>query len=183
MTRVCLPNHLSLRKTFIFCIKMKKTETFLRIGWSLDQTREGRILATFINLLFQREWLGMSPLKNLFFPLWQMWKIYTLTCCQKINFPTWWLSLGNIRQHLTCKTPFVVYLLFCKMHKQYYTGSTKNLRFRWAQHKSGINKRRENKCRLAQHVLRLQHPADVDMPFLEIYTMEAIEREEDLLQR
>ena len=88
-----------------------------------------------------------------------------------------------IRPHLICRTHFVVYLLFCKIHNQHYKGSTKNLRFRWAQHKSGINKRGENKCRLAQHVLRLQHPADVDMPFLEIYAVEAVEREEDLLQR
>ena len=80
-----------------------------------------------------------------------------------------------IRQHLICKTPFVVYLLFCKIHNQYYTGYTKNLGFRWAQHKSDIKKRRKNKRRLTQHVLRLQHPADVDMPFLEIYSVEADE--------
>ena len=88
-----------------------------------------------------------------------------------------------IKQHLTCKTPFVIYLLFCKIHNEYYTGSTKNLKFRWAQHKSDIKLKRENKCRLTQHVLRLQHPEDVDVPFLEIYAVEAVEREEDLLQR
>ena len=88
-----------------------------------------------------------------------------------------------IRQHLNCRTPFVVYLLFCKIHNQYYTGSATNLRFRWANHKSDINNRKEKKCRLTQHVLRLQHPADVDMNFLEIYAVEAVEREEDLLRR
>ena len=45
------------------------------------------------------------------------------------------------------------------------------------------NNRKEKKCRLTQHVLRLQHPADVDMNFLEIYAVEAVEREEDLLRR
>ena len=89
----------------------------------------------------------------------------------------------RINQHLTCKTPFVVYLLFCKIHNEYYTGSAINLRFRWALHKSDIKKRRVNKCRLTQHVLRLQHPADVEVPFLEIYAVEAVDKEEDLLQK
>ena len=46
-----------------------------------------------------------------------------------------------------------------------------------------IKKRRVNKCRLTQHVLRLQHPADVEVPFLEIYAVEAVDKEEDLLQK
>ena len=77
----------------------------------------------------------------------------------------------------------VIYLLYCKVHKVYYTGSTNNLRFRWAQHKSEIKLRRENKCKLTQHVLRQQHPEGVDVPFLEIYAVEAVGREEDLLRR
>ena len=88
-----------------------------------------------------------------------------------------------IKQHLTCRTPQVIYLLFCKIHNEYYTGSTKNLRSRWAQHKSDIKLKREKKCRLTQHVLRVQHPRDVDVPFLEIFAVEAVEREEDFLER
>ena len=34
-----------------------------------------------------------------------------------------------------------------------------------------------------QHVLCLQHPVDVEVPFLEIFAVEAVEKEEDLLQR
>ena len=89
----------------------------------------------------------------------------------------------HIKQHLTCRTPQVIYLLLCKIHNEYYAGSTKNLRSRWAQHKSDIKLKRINKCRFTQHVLRRQHPEDVDVPFLEIYAVEAVAREEDLLER
>ena len=77
----------------------------------------------------------------------------------------------------------MIYLIHCKIHNVFYTGSTNNLRFRWAQHKSDIKLKRDNKCRLTQHVLRLQHPVGVSVPFLEIVAVEAVEGEENLLRR
>ena len=43
---------------------------------------------------------------------------------------------SQIRQHITCTTPFVVYLIYCTIHNVFYTGSTVNLKLRWANHKS-----------------------------------------------
>ena len=89
----------------------------------------------------------------------------------------------QIRQHITCTTPFVVYLIYCTIHKFFYTGSTVNLKLRWANHKSDINLQKSTKCRLAKHVTQFPHPCSKQLEYLEIFAVESVSNEEELLEK
>ena len=84
----------------------------------------------------------------------------------------------KVRGHLTCSTPNVVYLIRCKLHKNAcYVGSTKNLRLRWANHKSDAKLKRVNKCSVAHHVHATDHPNDITFSYLQIFAIEAVSDE------
>ena len=88
-----------------------------------------------------------------------------------------------IKKHLTCKTPWVVYVITCMIHGVMYVGSAKNLKLRWANHKSDINCKKVSKCRLAAHVCQSDHPKDASLPFLEVVAVDAASSEEELLKK
>ena len=90
----------------------------------------------------------------------------------------------KVRGHLTCSTPNVVYVVRCKIHHEaYYIGSAKNLKLRWANHKSDAKLKKINKCMVAYHVHAKDHPDDPTFGFLEIFALEHVENEKDLLMR
>ena len=86
--------------------------------------------------------------------------------------------------HLTCSTPNVVYLIRCKLHKNAcYVGSTKNLKLRWAKHKSDAKLKRVNKCSVAHHVNAIDHPNDTTFSYLQIFAIEVVSDEIYLVRR
>ena len=90
----------------------------------------------------------------------------------------------SIRQHLTCTTQNVVYVLQCELHPDsLYVGSTTNLKLRWANHKSDIKLRKVTKCRVAHHVATSIHPNDANLRFLKIFPVETVTTEDRLLDR
>ena len=90
----------------------------------------------------------------------------------------------KIRQHLTCTTANVIYVIRCKLHpQQWYVGSTTNLKLRWANHKSDVNRNKTNKCMVAQHVNMTSHPSNREIPFLTICPIEAVSGGESSLLR
>lgn len=90
----------------------------------------------------------------------------------------------RIREHLTCTTPNVVYVLRCSLHPdEWYVGSTVDLKRRWANHKSDTNLGKVNKCMVASHVRGNAHPKDKNLPFLSICPIESVREEDKLLQR
>jgi len=90
----------------------------------------------------------------------------------------------HIRQHITCTTENVIYVLKCKLHPQeLYIGSTKNLKRRWANHKSDIKLNKCKKCKVVQHVVEKQHPKDSECSFLQIFPVEAVKDPTHLLRR
>ena len=90
----------------------------------------------------------------------------------------------QIRQHITCRTKAVIYLLRCRIHPDlWYVGSTKDLRRRWAGHKSDVKLKRTSRCKMAEHVHTCHHPQDPQFGFLYIVPIEAVKREDDLLSR
>eukprot|EP00745_Piridium_sociabile_P028914 TRINITY_DN46767_c1_g1_i5.p1 TRINITY_DN46767_c1_g1~~TRINITY_DN46767_c1_g1_i5.p1 ORF type:complete len:381 (-),score=50.73 TRINITY_DN46767_c1_g1_i5:160-1302(-) len=90
----------------------------------------------------------------------------------------------KIRGHLSCSTPNVVYVIRCKIHNDaYYVGSTKNLKLRWANHKSDTNLKKTTKCTVAQHVHAKDHPNDSKLSFLQIFAVETVTHEKDLLKK
>ena len=92
----------------------------------------------------------------------------------------WW----RVRQHLDCRSDNVVYLLKCKIHPtKWYTGSTVNLRSRWANHKSDCKLKKVRKCNVALHVNSEPHPADPELDFLEIVAIETVPNVDNLLRR
>ena len=90
----------------------------------------------------------------------------------------------KIKQHLTCTTKNIVYIIKCEKHsEEWYVGSSKDLKKRWANHKSHINNNRTQTCRLARHVCRIAHPQDKNLPFLTIIPLETVHQEDRLLER
>jgi hypothetical protein len=90
----------------------------------------------------------------------------------------------NIRQHLTCTSKNVVYVLKCTVHPdEWYIGSTMDLKKRWANHKSDIKLKKGKKCSTAQHVMDKAHPNDPTLPFIQIFAVEAVTNPDDLLRR
>ena len=67
----------------------------------------------------------------------------------------------NIRQHLTCSTPNLIYLIICKCnnHESYawYIGSTNNILDRWRNHRKDFKSRRYASCGLSRHAVE-PHP-------------------------
>ena len=90
----------------------------------------------------------------------------------------------KIRQHITCRTKGVIYLLRCRVHPDlWYVGSTTDLRKRWAGHKSDIKLKRTSRCKMADHVHTNSHPQDPEYNYLYIVAIEDVRREEQLLSR
>ena len=90
----------------------------------------------------------------------------------------------HIRKHLTCTTKNVIYILKCKLHPdQLYIGSTKNLKLRWANHKSDTKLRKVTKCTVSKHVCESPHPISDNLDFLEITAIDSVTDESKLLQR
>ena len=90
----------------------------------------------------------------------------------------------RIRQHITCRTKGVVYLLRCRLHRDlWYVGSTTDLRKRWAGHKSDVKLKRMTKCKMVDHVHTTHHPQDPEYGFLYIVAIEAVRNEDQLLSR
>ena len=89
----------------------------------------------------------------------------------------------TIKQHLTCETPNVVYVVICEIHNVWYVGSTVNIKARWRNHKSDAKLKKAKKCGVAEHVTKVAHPDDPDFSFLRIIPIEAVVRQESLLNR
>ena len=78
----------------------------------------------------------------------------------------------------------MVYLIRCKFHKNAcYVGSTKNLKLRWANHKSDAKLKRVNKCSVAHYVHAMDHPNDITFSYLQIFAIEAVSDEIYLVRR
>ena len=89
-----------------------------------------------------------------------------------------------IRQNLTCTTKNVIYVLCCKEHpKAMYVGSTKNLKSRWAGHKSDCKLGYTKKCAVSKHIKADDHPVDAQLNFLQIIAIESVNDEQKLLAR
>ena len=85
----------------------------------------------------------------------------------------WDGRVWRIRQHLTCTTPNVVYVIRCLIHDdELYVGSTVDLKARWRNHKSDVKLQKIHKCKVAEHVVRLPHPKDKDFNYLQIFAVE-----------
>ena len=90
----------------------------------------------------------------------------------------------KIRQHITCTTKGVVYLLRCRLHPDlWYIGSTTDLHRRWAGHKSDIKLKRRTRCKMADHVHSTDHPSDPHFNFMYIVPIEIVKNENHLLAR
>ena len=90
----------------------------------------------------------------------------------------------NIRQHLTCSSKNVIYVLKCKIHpKLLYVGSTKNLKSRWANHKSDTKLKKNTKCTVSKQVNTLPHPDSKDLDYLEIIAIDSVQEEQSLLRK
>eukprot|EP00745_Piridium_sociabile_P020923 TRINITY_DN32272_c0_g1_i5.p1 TRINITY_DN32272_c0_g1~~TRINITY_DN32272_c0_g1_i5.p1 ORF type:complete len:867 (+),score=134.27 TRINITY_DN32272_c0_g1_i5:352-2601(+) len=75
-----------------------------------------------------------------------------------------------IKQHLTCTDSNVIYVIRCQEHPDlWYVGSTKDLKRRWANHKSDVNKKLAQRCGVARHLSQTQHPVDKALPFITIH--------------
>ena len=58
----------------------------------------------------------------------------------------------KIRQHLSCRTDFVIYCAFCKKCNRQCVGSAIDFRRHWSNYKSHIKKQKRT-CRLVDHSL------------------------------
>ena len=89
-----------------------------------------------------------------------------------------------IRKHLTCSSEFVIYIIRCKIHPYaWYVGSAKNMKLRWANHKSDCRLNKITKCNVAKHVSDIQHPVNNNLDFLEIHAIDSVSKESDLLRK
>ena len=89
-----------------------------------------------------------------------------------------------VRQHITCTTPNVIYILSCKIHRNFwYVGSAEDLKARWRGHKSDINLKNKRKCLAAAHFSSGDHPNDRELPFAEIFAIESVGNKELLGQK
>eukprot|EP00745_Piridium_sociabile_P017617 TRINITY_DN263_c0_g1_i8.p1 TRINITY_DN263_c0_g1~~TRINITY_DN263_c0_g1_i8.p1 ORF type:complete len:903 (+),score=84.50 TRINITY_DN263_c0_g1_i8:125-2833(+) len=90
----------------------------------------------------------------------------------------------SIRKHLTCVSKFVIYIIKCKLHPDlWYVGSAKNLKLRWANHKSDCRLNKINKCTVAKHIFDIQHPVSKNLEYLEIHAIDSVNKESELLQK
>ena len=90
----------------------------------------------------------------------------------------------QIKQHLTCTTPNVIYLIQCQIHPEaQYVGCTNNFKKRWANHKSDCKLKKKNKCTVVAHVCAKIHPEDQDLLYLRITALEHVTRDQDLASR
>lgn len=90
----------------------------------------------------------------------------------------------QVRDHITCDTKNVIYVLKCCVHPDvWYVGSTTNLKRRWGNHKSDIKLKKLTKCRMAHHVHNVEHPDDLTFSFLKIFPVERVHQEARLLER
>ena len=75
----------------------------------------------------------------------------------------------------------MIYLLRCKSHHTaVYIGSAKNLKARWANHKSDTNLKKTKKCQVAHHVCASPHHGGTDLACLEIFAIDAVNDEKQL---
>jgi hypothetical protein len=97
----------------------------------------------------------------------------------------WDGRVWHIRKNLTCTSKNVVYIIICKLHQHWawYTGSTKDLKARWRNHKSDVKKRLVNKCSVVQHCCQSPHPLDGNLDFLQIIPIDSTMDEERLLRK
>lgn len=101
----------------------------------------------------------------------------------KIKSP-WDGRMWFIRHHITCQTENVIYIIQCLIHPdQIYVGSTKNLKLRWANHKSDIKFKKAHKCQVAHHVSHTSHPEDTTASFIKIVAIETVKTETKILER
>ena len=78
----------------------------------------------------------------------------------------------------------MIYIVKCKIHPDdWYVGSTKNLKLRWANHKSDVKLQKIHKCNVAKHVWATPHPISENWEFLQIMAIDTVEDEEKLLER
>ena len=99
------------------------------------------------------------------------------TCAHSSNLSyirsPWDNRKWTIRRNFSCDTKFVIYLIRCKLHpKLWYIGSTKNLKLRWANHKSDCRLKKTNKCCVAKHVSEMQHPNSTNFDYLQIHVID-----------
>jgi hypothetical protein len=99
----------------------------------------------------------------------------------------------QIRKNLTCTSLNVIYIIRCKIHHEaVYVGSTKNLKLRWANHKSDVLLKKTQKCAVSQHMNARTH----DLPlrqgeplpshlheYLEIFAVDQVQEEASLLRK
>ena len=102
----------------------------------------------------------------------------------KKNFTSPWDGRKwKIRQHISCQTENVIYLVICTLHDNcWYIGSTDNMRRRWSKHKTDF-KKGLNTCRLAAHSLEMNHPPDDQVKFLTVLPIDAVRKKSKLLEK
>ena len=88
----------------------------------------------------------------------------------------------KIRKTLTCTTKCVIYVIRCTIHRDaWYVGSSTNLKFRWAGHKSDVKLGKTQKCQVAQHMNSAKHPQTSDLhQFLEVFAVDTVKDEKQL---
>ena len=89
----------------------------------------------------------------------------------------------TIRQHLTCTTPNVIYVVRCETHGDLYAGSTEDLKARWRNHKSDMKLKKNKKCGVAAHVCDREHKEDPNFGFITIFAIETVRSEKELTVR
>ena len=107
------------------------------------------------------------------------------TCAHAINIDRFTSPWDNrhwqIRKTLHCTTPNVIYIIRCKIHPQaWYIGSTRNLKYRWAGHKSDIKLAKNHKCQVANHINTIDHPSKNQHEDLEIFPIDCAQNEQHL---
>ena len=88
----------------------------------------------------------------------------------------------NIRKHLTCKTPNIVYYILCPcINPADYVGSSKNMKPRWSQHKKDIRNSHWTACGLTRHFGQChRQDLEVHISRLEVTLLDSCEDEKDL---
>ena len=62
-------------------------------------------------------------------------------------------------------------------------GLQKNLKLRWAGHKSDCKLGYTKKCAVSKHLRAEDHPVDAQLKFLDIIAIESVDNEKQLLAR
>ena len=83
--------------------------------------------------------------------------IYPTTPKQFVS--PWDSRKWNIRDHIFCTSPNIIYIVECTAHRHFmYVGSTGNLKERWRNHKSDARLGKVKKCHVAKHFNSTPHP-------------------------